>query len=64
VEEVPLSQDPLLVFDERQTLAREDEEVLLRRLGVVQAAWTAGLEHGERDPEVRKALLLELGAVV
>jgi hypothetical protein len=38
VEEVPGSQPALFLLDDRDALAREDEEVLLARVGVVEAA--------------------------
>src|SRR5581483_1260442 len=47
-----------LALDEHQRLAGEDEEVFLRRLGVVAAVRLAGLQDAERDPELGK----ELGA--
>jgi hypothetical protein len=56
VDEVPSLQGSLLAFDEQQALAREDEEVLLRALAVIQARGLPGLEDADVDPE-----LLELG---
>src|SRR5881275_862952 len=37
VEEVPRPQEPLLPFDEQPALARQNEEILLLRLSVVEA---------------------------
>ena len=42
VDEVPRPQPSLLALDDQQTLAREDEEVLLRVLGVVHALGSPG----------------------
>src|SRR6185437_1412535 len=44
-------------------LARQHEERLLVRLGVVEAARLAGLEDGEVDTDLREATRLELGSV-
>jgi hypothetical protein len=57
-----LLQSVLLTLDEH-TLAGEDEEALLRGLGMVEATRTAGLEHRECHPELREALLVEIGAL-
>src|SRR6478736_10019918 len=53
VEEVPGSEESLLALDEQPALTGQNEEGLLIRLGVVDAA-LAGLEDGHIDPEMRK----------
>ena len=53
VEEVPGSKASLLALDEQPALASENEERLLIRLGVIEAA-LARLEHGHVDPELRE----------
>ena len=53
VEEVPGSKASLLALDEQPALASENEERLVIRLGVTDAA-LAGLEHSHVDPELRK----------
>src|SRR5207247_2298982 len=52
VHEVPCPQRPLLLLDEQEALAVEDEEVLLRRLGVVEAVRLARLEHADVHPDL------------
>ncbi len=52
VEEVPLSQRPLLAFDDGDGLAGENEEVLLVGLPVVHSNRLARLEQGEPHPEL------------
>ena len=59
VEEVELPQPSLLLLDDRQALARDDEEVLLSALGVVHAGRLARLEHGERVADLGEHLRLE-----
>src|SRR5881398_2267739 len=54
VEEVPRAQDAFLPLDQQAALARENEEVLLLRLAVVEAVRLAGLEHVQPDAELRK----------
>src|SRR5439155_17115248 len=61
VQEVPSSDPPLLAIDAGDALALEDEEVLLRRVGVVETARFARLEDRELDPELAEALRLEVG---
>src|SRR5581483_6486427 len=51
VEEVPRPQPSLLALDERDALAGQHEEVLLPRVGVVEAARPAGMQDGQLDPE-------------
>src|SRR3954452_16063606 len=53
MEEVPGSEESLLVLDEQPALTGQNEEGLLIRLGVVNAA-LAGLEDGHIDPELRE----------
>src|SRR3954465_1377384 len=53
MEEVPGSEDSLLALDEQPALTGQDEEGLLIRLGVVNAA-LPGLEDGHIDPELRE----------
>jgi hypothetical protein len=62
MEEVPRHEAALLALDNRDALAPEHDEVLLRRLGVVEPARLPGLEHRERDPELAEALRLEVGS--
>jgi hypothetical protein len=49
-----------LALDEQQALACEDKEILLRRLGVVETAQAARLEHGEGHAKLWETLLLEI----
>src|SRR6476660_308749 len=53
MEEVPGSETSVLTLDEQPALTGQDEERLLIRLGVVDAA-LAGLEDGHVDPELRE----------
>src|SRR6478609_4748086 len=53
MEEVPGSEESLLPLDEQPALTGQNEEGLLIRLGVVDAA-LAGLEDGQIDPELRE----------
>src|SRR5436305_14553430 len=53
MEEVPGSDESLLALDEQPALTGQDEEGLLIRLGVVNAA-LPGLEDGYIDPELRE----------
>ena len=53
MEEVPGSEESLLALDEQPALTSQNEERLLIRLGVVDAA-LAGLEDGHIDPELRE----------
>src|SRR3954465_2998201 len=53
MEEVPGSEESLLVLDEQPALTGQNEERLLIRLGVIDAALT-GLEDGQIDPELRE----------
>ena len=53
MEEVPGSEKSLPTLDEQLALTGQDEEGLLIRLGVVNAA-LAGLEDGHTDPELRE----------
>src|SRR6185295_3723699 len=53
MEEVPGSEESLLSLDEQPALTGQNEEGLLIRLGVVDAA-LAGLEDGHIDPELRE----------
>src|SRR6478735_4680573 len=53
MEEVPGSEESLLAHDEQPALTGQNEEGLLIRLGVVDAA-LAGLEDGHIDPELRE----------
>ena len=61
MDEVPGSEGSLVVFHEEQTGAGEDEEILLRGLGVVHARGLPRLEHGEREARVREHLRLGVG---
>src|SRR6185503_19224341 len=58
VDEIPLLHMPLLLLDDRRARAAQDEEVLLRLLGVVERRAVARLDHGEVDAD-----LLELAAL-
>src|SRR3954447_11594930 len=53
MEEVPGSEESLVALDEQPALTGQNEEGLLIRLGVVNAA-LAGLEDGHIDPELRE----------
>ena len=53
MEEVPASEASLLVLDEQPALAGQNEEPLLIRLGVIDAA-LAPLENREVDPELHE----------
>src|SRR5215216_5704234 len=53
MEEVPGAEESLLALDEQPALTGQNEEGLLIRLGVVNAA-LAGLEDGHIDPELRE----------
>src|SRR6185437_3513781 len=63
MEEVPGAEMAFLALDDEVALARQHEERLLVRLGVVEAARLAGLEDGEVDADLREATRLELGSV-
>src|SRR5436190_18764513 len=53
MEEVPGLEESLFALDEEPALTRQNEERLLIRLGVVDAA-PPGLEDGHIDPELRE----------
>src|SRR5215210_7390867 len=53
MEEVPGSEASLFALDEQPALTGQNDERLLIRLGVVDAA-LAGLEDGHIDPELRE----------
>src|SRR5439155_18393493 len=57
VHEVPLRELPLLALDNEETLAGEDEEVLLRALAVVHAVGLPGLEDADVQSELGEARL-------
>ena len=62
VEEVPGFQAPLLILDDEDALAREDEEVLLHVLRVVLPVRLSRLEDVDADPVVLEAVgWLEVG---
>src|SRR5262249_2077277 len=52
VEEVPLAKPPFLAFDEQRAFARQHEEVLLLRLGVVAAVRLARGQNVDADAEL------------
>jgi hypothetical protein len=52
VDEVPRDKPSLLALDQQQALARQDEEVLLVRLPVVEGARFPRLQHAEREPNL------------
>src|SRR3954451_11840719 len=54
VEEVPLSQPPLLALDDEKRLARKDEKVLLVGLPVVHRHGLTRPEHANEHPHLRK----------
>jgi hypothetical protein len=58
VDEVPRAKRAFLLLNEEQTGAGEDEEVLLRGLGMERARGFARLECGEREARVRERLRL------
>jgi hypothetical protein len=58
VHEVPCLQRSLFALDDEQALAREDEEVLLRVLGVVHGARLARSQDTDADPDLGEARLL------
>ena len=60
VEEVPSAQPPLLAFNEQQTFAAQNKEVLLIRLAVVHGAGLARLEDVELEADLRVLLYVEL----
>ncbi|MDQ3835064.1 MAG: hypothetical protein M3315_15890 [Actinomycetota bacterium] len=45
MDEVPRPKHTLFAFDEQQTLAAENEKVLLVGFGVVEGGWLYGPEH-------------------
>jgi hypothetical protein len=55
VNEVPGAQTPLLAFDQEQALARENEEVLLGLLAVVQRIGFTGAEDPDPEAQLREA---------
>ena len=62
VEEVPRLEVSLLVLDDQDALASQDEEVLLDVLRVVLAVRLARLQHVHADPVVLEAVRgLEVG---
>ena len=63
VDEVPGAQVPFLLLDDEEALAGEHEEVLLLRLGVVEAARLPRLEDVEAEAELREEDLLQLRAL-
>src|SRR6185295_7846721 len=56
VHEVPRAQGALLALDDEHALAREDEEVLLVALAVVDPAGLPRLEDGQRDADMGNAI--------
>src|SRR5215217_3633737 len=62
VDEVPRAKPPLLALDQQHALACDDDEVLLVRLTVIEAARLSRLQHAEREsnlPEGRRAFAFE-----
>jgi len=55
VDEVPRAQRPLLTLDEEEALAVEDEEVLLKRLAVVEAVGLARVEDADVASSTRRS---------
>src|ERR671914_290954 len=55
VKVVPLFHRPLLVVDDDDALAGQDEKALLRAFAVVAAVRLPGLEHVEAEAHVREA---------
>src|SRR5262245_52855604 len=63
VEEVPLTQRPLLSLDDKERLAGQHEKAFLVDLTVVQPHRSAGREHAQEDADLLELVLaLELGA--
>ena len=60
VEEVPCPEEPLLTLDEQRALPGQHEEVLLLRLGVVEAVRLARLQDVESDAQLRELECLAL----
>src|SRR4051794_13668876 len=57
VQVIPCAQGNFLAVDDRETLAGQHEEPLLRRLTVVGADRLTGLEHAEVDAELGERFL-------
>ena len=57
MDEVPRLQAALVAFDDRDALSRDDEEVLLVRLAVVQAVRLPGTQHLDVAAKLRKPWL-------
>ena len=62
MDEVPLTQQPLLALDSCNALALQHKEILFGRVRVVKAARLARIEHGEFDAEVLEAPRLDVRA--
>ena len=60
MQQVPLLQQPLASLNTRHALTAQHEEVLLCGVRVVETALLARVEHREFDPEVLKALRLDV----
>ena len=55
MDEVPTLQRPFLALDDQQTLAEQDEKVLLLVLAVVHARRLARLHHADVDADLLEA---------
>ena len=60
MEEVPRSKPALFLLDNRQALAREDEEILLARIGVIEAARLPRRQDGQREADLVEPLALKI----
>ena len=60
--EVPCPQVPFLVFDDERALAKQDEEVLLDRLRVVETRRLSRRHDADREPGVRLDVLSRIGS--
>src|SRR4051812_14849276 len=56
VHEAPRAQEPLLALDQQEALARQDEEVLLRVLPVVEPVRLARMKDADADPDLLEVL--------
>jgi len=61
MEEVPRSKPALFLLDDRDALARQDEEILLARIGVIQAARLPWEEECEVDADLVEPVAVEIG---
>jgi hypothetical protein len=62
MEEVPRSKPALFLLDNRHALAREDEEILLARIGVIEAARLPRQQDGQCEADLVEPVALEIGS--